>query len=140
MSRLTREGTAKLVSRDEVVRRERGQENINFPCSAGHEQDWQPQPVDPYACYMCHHTHMLSVNKTLVSCAVSGVKKVEHNNREGSFSSTECRGKDCPESQGYILGIYVSASSSVGSDGWSAPITGVSSNTTLYIRPVEPIS
>ena len=23
--------------------------NINFPCSADHEQDWQPYPVDPYS-------------------------------------------------------------------------------------------
>ena len=33
-------------------RRERGQGNINFPCSADHVQDWQPYPVDPYSCYM----------------------------------------------------------------------------------------
>ena len=31
-------------------------ENINFPCSADHEQDWQPYPVDPYSCYMCDCT------------------------------------------------------------------------------------
>ena len=37
---------------------ERGQENIHFPCSADHEQDWQPYPVDPYPCYMCDHTYM----------------------------------------------------------------------------------
>ena len=28
--------------------RERGQGRINFPCSADHEQDWQPYPVGPY--------------------------------------------------------------------------------------------
>ena len=28
---------------------------MNFPCSADHEQDWQPHPVDPYSCYMCGH-------------------------------------------------------------------------------------
>ena len=22
-----------------------------FPCSANHEQDWQPYPVDPFSCY-----------------------------------------------------------------------------------------
>ena len=55
MSRLTRDGTAEPVSRDQILRRERGQENINFPCSADHEQDWQPYPVDPYSCYMCDH-------------------------------------------------------------------------------------
>ena len=29
-----------------------------FPCSADHEQDWQPYPVDPYSCYMCDHTYI----------------------------------------------------------------------------------
>ena len=28
----------------------------HFPCSAGHVQDWQPCPVDPYSCYVCYHT------------------------------------------------------------------------------------
>ena len=49
MSRLTRDGTAKPVSRDEILRHVLGQKNINFPCSAGHEQDWQSYPVDPYS-------------------------------------------------------------------------------------------
>ena len=54
MSRLTRDGTAKTVSRDQILRRERGQENINFPCSADPGQDGQgkPYPVDPYSCYI----------------------------------------------------------------------------------------
>ena len=55
MSRLTRDGIAEPVSRDQVLRRERGQGNIHFACSADHEQDWQPYPVDPYSCYMCDH-------------------------------------------------------------------------------------
>ena len=58
MSRLTRDGTAEPVSRDQILRRERGQGNINFPCSADHEQDWQPYPVGPYSCYMCDHPHV----------------------------------------------------------------------------------
>ena len=33
MSRLTRDGTAETVSRDQIVRRERGEGNIHFPCS-----------------------------------------------------------------------------------------------------------
>ena len=49
MSRLTRDGTGEPVSRDQILRHARGQENINFPCSADHEQDWQPYPVDPYS-------------------------------------------------------------------------------------------
>ena len=58
MSRLTRDGTAETVSRDQILRHERGQGNIHFPCSADHEQDWQPYPVDPYSCYMCDHTYI----------------------------------------------------------------------------------
>ena len=49
MSRLTRDGTAETVSRDQLLRRERGQGNIHFPYSADHEQDWQPYPVDPFS-------------------------------------------------------------------------------------------
>ena len=45
-----------------ILRRERGQGNIHFPCSADHEQDWQPYPVDPYPWYMCDHTYILSMS------------------------------------------------------------------------------
>ena len=57
MGRLTRDVTAKPVSRDQILRRERGQGNMYFPCSADHEQDWQPYPVDPYCCYVCDYTY-----------------------------------------------------------------------------------
>ena len=46
MSRLKRDGIAEPVSRDQILRREWGQGNIHFPCSADHEQDWQPYSVD----------------------------------------------------------------------------------------------
>ena len=45
MSRLTRDRTAESVSRDQILRCERGQGNTNFPFSGDHEQDWQPYPV-----------------------------------------------------------------------------------------------
>ena len=61
MSRLTRDGSAEPVSRDQILRRERGQGNIHFPCSADHEQDWQPYPVDPYSCYMCDHNYIHTI-------------------------------------------------------------------------------
>ena len=61
MSRLTRDGTAEHVSRDQILRHERGQGNIHFSCSADHVQDWQPYPADPYSCYMCDHTHTYSI-------------------------------------------------------------------------------
>ena len=37
MDRVTRGGTAAPVSRDQILRGERGQGNIHFPCSANHE-------------------------------------------------------------------------------------------------------
>ena len=49
MSRLMRDGKVEPVSRDQVLRHERGQVNVNFPCSSDHEQDWQPCPVGPYS-------------------------------------------------------------------------------------------
>ena len=59
MSRLTQDGTAEPISRDQILRRVRGQGNIHFSRSANHEQDWQPYPpVDPYSCYMCDHTYI----------------------------------------------------------------------------------
>ena len=46
MSKLARDGTAESVSRDQILRRERGQRITNFPCSAAdHKQDWRPCPV-----------------------------------------------------------------------------------------------
>ena len=57
MSRLTRHGTAEPVSLDQILRHARGQGNIHFPCSADHEQDWQPYPVDPYSAICDDHTY-----------------------------------------------------------------------------------
>ena len=59
MSRLARDGTAEPVSRDQILRHVRGQGNIHFPCSADHEQDWQPYPVDPYSAICDDHTYSL---------------------------------------------------------------------------------
>ena len=61
---LTRDGTAEPISRDQILRHERGHGNIYVSCTADHEQDWQPYSVDSYSCYMCDHTtyikyHML---------------------------------------------------------------------------------
>ena len=57
MTRLTRDGTAEPVSRDQIPRREWGQLNIHFSCSADHEQDWQPYPVDLYFAIRDDHTY-----------------------------------------------------------------------------------
>ena len=56
-SRLTRDGTAEPVSRDQILRHARGQGNVHFPCSADHEQDWQPYPVDPFSAICDDHTY-----------------------------------------------------------------------------------
>ena len=59
MRRLTRDGTAEPVSRDQILRHVlRGQGNIHFPCSADHEQDWRPYPVDPYSAICDYHTYI----------------------------------------------------------------------------------
>ena len=58
MSRLTRNGTAESVPRDQILGHARGQGNMNFPCLADHEQDWQPYPVDPYSAICDDHTYI----------------------------------------------------------------------------------
>ena len=57
MNRRTRDGIAESVSRDQILRRKRGQGNFHFPCSADHVQGWQPYPVDPYSCLYVMTTH-----------------------------------------------------------------------------------
>ena len=75
MSRLTRDGTAEPVSRDQILRHARGQGNIRFPCSADHEQDWQPYPVDPHSAICDDHTyiHTYHINCTNISNSTVGV-------------------------------------------------------------------
>ena len=60
MSSLTRDGTAEHVPRGQTLRREWGQGKNNCLCSAGHEQDWLPYPVDLYsAIELCgDHTYI----------------------------------------------------------------------------------
>ena len=58
MNRLTRDGTAEPVE-TKFSGANRGQGNIDFPCSADHEQDWQPYPVDPYSAIRDDHTYTL---------------------------------------------------------------------------------
>ena len=68
MSTLTRDGTTEPVSRDQILRHARGQGNVHFPCSADHEQDWQPYTVDPYSAICDDHTYIhIIVTKTLSS-------------------------------------------------------------------------
>ena len=57
-SRPARDGYAEPVSRDQILRRERGQGNMHFTYSADHKQGWQLYPVDPYSRYVCDHTYI----------------------------------------------------------------------------------
>ena len=60
ISRLTRDGTAEYVWRDQILRRQRGHGNIHFPCSADHELDWQHYPVDLYFAICDNHVSIHS--------------------------------------------------------------------------------
>ena len=62
-----RDGTAEPVSRDQILRPARGQGNIHFPCSADHEQDWQPYPVDSAICDY-HTTYINTYIHTYTYC------------------------------------------------------------------------
>ena len=48
----------RTVSRDQILRRKRGEGNIIFPCSVDHEQDWQPYPVDLYSAICDDRTYI----------------------------------------------------------------------------------
>ena len=65
MSRLTRGRTAEPVSRDQILRRVRGQGNIHFSCSADHEHRWLPCIVVPYPVICDDHTYILYKYRTL---------------------------------------------------------------------------
>ena len=64
-----RGGTAEPFSRDQILGLVRGQGDIHFPCSADHEQDWQPYPVDPCSAicddYTYTHCQSESCSETL---------------------------------------------------------------------------
>ena len=80
MSRLTRDGTAEPVSRDQILRHARGQGNVHFPSSADHEQDWQPYPVDPFSAICDDHTYIHTYIHTCMAINVvsAQIKFVGH--------------------------------------------------------------
>ena len=67
MSSLTRDGTAEPVSRDQILRHVRGQGNTHFPCSADHEQDWQPYPVGPYSAMCDDHMYTAKISRETIA-------------------------------------------------------------------------
>ena len=89
MSRVTRDGSAEPVSRDQIFRHERGQGSIHFSSSADHEQDWQPYPVDPYSCYMCGWTYIHAINT-----------------KRGLAASQRSLGTTCEHRQIALIGVH----------------------------------
>ena len=61
MNRLTWDGTAEPVSRDQIFRHARGQGNVHFPCSA--------YPVDPHSAICDDHTYIRTYTLKYI-CAV----------------------------------------------------------------------
>ena len=76
MSRLTRDGTAEPVSRDQILRqlRRQGKKAIS-PFLADHEQDWQPYPVDPYSAISDDHTYIHTYHYTYIHTSRRRVSK-----------------------------------------------------------------
>ena len=52
-----RDGWTRLARPNSQTRTGTGE--YYFPCSADHEQDWQPYPVDPYSAICDDHTYTL---------------------------------------------------------------------------------
>ena len=57
MSRQTWDGTANPSRETKFSGANGDKDMVSFPCSADHEQNWQPHPVDPYSCYICDHSY-----------------------------------------------------------------------------------
>ena len=66
---------AEHVTRDQIVRRERGQGCIQFPCSADHKQDGQLYPVDPHSALICDG------KKKYIYCSTRPIYPVLYNAR-----------------------------------------------------------
>ena len=77
-SRLTtRDGTAEPVSRDQILRRQRGQGKIpSSSCSADHEQDWLPYLLIQHVMSMCVYVCVLSSHLFWTSGLVCGYASV----------------------------------------------------------------
>ena len=80
MSRLTQDGTAEPVSRDQILRRGRRQENFHFPGLADHEQDWQHYPADPYSAICDDHAYICAGTSGLQFVVLSGIAGFMWNN------------------------------------------------------------
>ena len=101
MSRLTRDGTAKFVARDQILGRERGRQgNNNFPCLADYQQDWQPYLVDALAVCGTIHTTCITWYSFFVAFALLPSSLFRHaicqvDSREGVIPDCEVTIPDC---------------------------------------------
>ena len=84
MSRLTRDGTAEPVLRDQILRHVRGQGDVHFRCSADHEQDWQPYPVDPYSA-ICDDRTYIHTRQTVTVLGVSTSLNTDNAGKTADF-------------------------------------------------------
>ena len=75
MRKLTRDGTAEPVSRDQIIRHARGQGNIIFPVLADHEQDWQPYSVDPYSAKCDDHIYIQKDTINIIDIPLDSTKR-----------------------------------------------------------------
>ena len=81
-----REGRTRLAR--PILRRERRQGNINFPCSADHEQDWQPLTVDQCSAVYDDHTAE-EASVVSLSYAQTNYTKVSQRNTMTSSKSVK---------------------------------------------------
>ena len=53
-----RDGRTRFARPNSPAYCKRGQGYVDFPCSADHEQDWQPYPVDLYSTICDEHLYI----------------------------------------------------------------------------------
>ena len=61
-----RDGRTRLARPNSQARTGTGE--YYFPCSADHEQDWQPYPVDPYSAKCDDHTYIHTWSSPMGRC------------------------------------------------------------------------
>ena len=109
MSKLTRDGTAEPVSRDQILRRERGQRTIHFPCSAAdHEQDLQPCPVvRAIHTNIVLHTHTAVVTHIYAyyTTTVNRARMYMSPNKKYTWYINQYEQQNCTST--YIPGMYL---------------------------------
>ena len=121
MSRLTRDGTAEPFSRDQILKHARGQRIIHFPCSADHEQDWQPYPVDPYSAicdtihayiHMCVTIHNVGdkptviLYTTIIAIVVSHIQRIGRQPGKTTLHSGQSRSSWSAEQGNVYNSVY----------------------------------